>query len=136
LVFSILLGVAVVNAAPAADPCNGSSTPEVNACISSQLDRSNARLDKYIRAALNRYAGDDEAAVRLGIQSSQAAFEAYRSIECDTVYEDWKDGTIRRAMSLACRTSLTDQRTHDVWQHWLRYMDSTPPILAEPKPTE
>ena len=85
---------------------------------------------------LTRHGDDNEAAIRLGIQASQDAFEAYRSIECATIYENWKDGTIRGAMSLTCETGLTDQRTHAIWQHWLQYMDSTPPILPEPKPNE
>jgi uncharacterized protein YecT (DUF1311 family) len=104
--------------------------------LGTSLDRSKARLAKYLQAALTRYADDNEAAVRLGIQASQDAFEAYRSIECATVYEDWKDGTIRGAMSLSCETALTDERTHDIWADWLQYMDSTPPILPEPEPTK
>ena len=41
--------------------------------------------------------------------------------------------TIRNAMSLTCRIRLVDQRTHTIWQNWLTFMDSTPPILPEPE---
>lgn len=121
---------------PAPDPCGGATTPETNACLAGKLDKSKERLDRYLQAALHRYNGEDKAAVRLGISASQDAFEAYRSIECATVYENWKEGTIRGAMNLSCQISLTDQRTHAVWQNWLVYPDSTPPILPEPAETE
>ena len=113
--------------------CDG-NTSEVNACLSARLDRSQRRLDDYQQAAIDRYSsgGENEDAIRLGIEASQAAFEAYRAIECSTVYERWKEGTIRDGMNLACLTRLTDERTHAIWRHWLRYMDSTPPILPEP----
>src|SRR5438270_14021924 len=132
----MIVALIVSAAVASADPCKGSTTPEVNECGALKLKRSQTRLDKYLQAANGRYSDDNEAAVRLGIQASQGAFEAYRSTECMTVYEDWKDGTIRGAMQLGCEIELTDQRTHDVWSHWLQYMDSTPPILPEPKPTK
>jgi uncharacterized protein YecT (DUF1311 family) len=132
---ALLISAAAISAAAAKDPCRGASTPEVNACGELKLKASKARLDKYLQAAFHRYSDQNEAAVRLGIEASQSAFEAYRSTECATVYEEWKDGTIRGAMELGCEIELTDQRTHDIWAHWLQYMDSTPPVLPEPKPT-
>jgi uncharacterized protein YecT (DUF1311 family) len=117
--------------------CRG-STLEINACLQDRLDRSQTRLERYIQAAIDRHTDADGKIdpVVLGIQSSQAAFEAYRGIECDSVYEEWKQGTIRDAMSLNCRMKLTDERAHVVWRNWLQFMDSTPPILPEPKATE
>lgn len=135
MILALLLGAAL-SSAPASDPCEGASTPEINECLAGKVEKSKARLDQYLQAALDRYDGGDEAAVRLGIKASQDAFEAYRSIECATILEHWKGGTIRGVMILSCEIGLTDQRTHTVWQHWLQYADSTPPILPEPRPTE
>ena len=112
------------------------TTTAVNACLNQKLKRANERLDRYLQAATDRHPEDEKAAVRLGLQASQRAFEAYRSIECDTVFEDWKEGTIRGSMGLGCQVQLTDQRTHDIWRHWLQYMDNTPPILPEPQLTK
>jgi len=119
-------------------PDCGGNTLEVNACIADKLARSNERLQTYLRAATDRHTDQDgkSDSVALGIQASQSAFEAYRDIECDAVYEDWIEGTIRNAMTLGCRIRLTDERARTVWTNWLTYMDSTPPILPEPKPTE
>ena len=117
--------------------CSG-NTLEINACLGEKRDRSEKRLQNYVRAAIDRHIDQDgkSDSVALGIQASQTAFEAYRAIECAAVYERWKEGTIRGAMGSSCATELTDQRTRTVWENWLRYMDSTPPILPEPKPTE
>jgi uncharacterized protein YecT (DUF1311 family) len=118
-----------------ADCANAQTTIDVNDCLSAQVERSQLRLERYLKAAEDRYA-DGQPAVRFGIEASQRAFEAYRAIECSAVYEDWKDGTIRNAMALGCTLRLNDERTNTVWANWLQYMDSTPPILPEPGPTE
>ncbi len=116
--------------------CDG-NTIEINACLSARLERAQRRLDDYHQAAVDRYSTGEENqdAVRLGIQASQSAFEAYRAIECSTVYEEWKEGTIRDAMNIQCLIRLTDERAHAIWRNWLRYPDSTPPIRPEPAQT-
>ena len=116
--------------------CNG-NTLEVNVCLVEKRDASEKRLQKYLNAALGRQFNDpDGGAVQLGIRASQQIFEAYRDVECATVAEHWKGGTVRVAMSLRCQAQLTDERTHMIWSHWLRYADRTPSILPEPKPTQ
>ncbi|HEY0629068.1 MAG TPA: lysozyme inhibitor LprI family protein [Sphingomicrobium sp.] len=139
--FALAISLFAAGADPAAasNDCPGNTTIELNDCAAKQLEAAEARLQKYQQAAIDRYSSDDEsdgAAVILGIKASSEAFAAYRSIECATVYEDYKEGTIRNLMSLGCKIQLTHQRTHTIWENWLQYMDSTPPILPEPKPTE
>jgi uncharacterized protein YecT (DUF1311 family) len=134
LLAAAFCGPAVAADEPDAAQCPGETTIAINECLGQQLHRSQARLDRYLHAAVDRYA-EDQPAVRLGIEASEKAFEAYREIECSAVYEDWKDGTLRGAMDLGCRIAMTDERTHVVWRNWLQYMDSTPPVLPEPKPT-
>ncbi|MDE0552455.1 hypothetical protein OU793_24315, partial [Vibrio sp. VP6] len=58
--------------------------------------------------------------------------QAYMSSHCDSVYTQWRDGTIRGVMAISCKTKLTKQRTHELWENFLTYMDSTPPVLPEP----
>ena len=137
--FALALSMFAV-AAPAvpADPCKGSSTYEMNECLAGKLKAAEDRLREYEGAAINRHTDKEGKfdSVALGIRSAQTAFDAYREIECGTVYEDWSGGTIRGVMSLGCKIKLTDERTYTVWSNWLQYMDSTPPILPEPKPTK
>ena len=131
------LAAALMQVSPQDRLCdNSGTTVAVNACLADRLKRAQERLDRYLQAALHKYEGEDERAVRLGIESSEDAFEAYRSIECRTMFEDWKGGTIRTSMELGCKIGMTDDRTHDVWRHWLTYVDSTPQVLPEPRPTQ
>jgi uncharacterized protein YecT (DUF1311 family) len=134
LIVSLLLGVAAAAAAPQSDPCSGSSTYDMNQCLVGKVEKAGTRLNEYVAAAKKRY--EDEPAVVLGIGASQTAFEAYRDTECAAVLEAWTDGTIRGAMTLGCKLSLTNERTHTVWANWLQYMDSTPAVLPEPRPIE
>ena len=136
LLIGLLITAAAVQVRPQERLCDHSGTTvAVNACLSDKLKRAQAQLDRYERAAVRRNLSAEGAAVRLGMQNSRAAFEGYRSIECGTLFEYWKDGTIRTSMELGCEIGMTDERTHDVWRHWLTYADSTPPILPEPRPT-
>jgi uncharacterized protein YecT (DUF1311 family) len=129
------LAVLLVQSDKIKPDCNG-STPEIATCMEEKLDRAEKRLQTYLQAAIEKNTDDsgNAGSVVLGINASQAAFESYRKIECYTVYEDYKEGTIRGIMNLGCQLNLTNERTHVVWANWLQYMDSTPPKLPEPKP--
>ena len=107
------------------------TTLAINRCMGGLLDGAEARQATYLQAAMERHADRPELA-RI-IAESDARFAAYRETECGAVWEDWKDGTIRTAMALACAITLTERRTHDIWRNWLTYMDSTPPMLPEPE---
>jgi len=109
------------------------STPEMNECMAGILEGAHKRQAAYLQAALARNADRPELAER--IKASDAAFAAYADAECDAVYEDWKEGTIRGVMFLSCKIALVDARTRTIWQNWLTYMDSTPPELPEPGPS-
>lgn len=112
--------------------CDG-STIEMNECMGKILGRATERKDQYLATALARH--DDNPDLLKMIQQSDKAFDAYRKEECDAVYEDSKEGTIRSSLWLGCSIALVDARTRTIWQHWLTYADSTPPILPEPAPT-
>lgn len=126
------------NSAPA--DCDGASTAEIEACFSRQLAAANVTLDRYVAAARKRLrddaqslpAGSAEIGARAAFDKAETAWAAYAKAECEAVYDDWADGTIRGTMDLTCRIDLTRHHTHEVWANWLTYMDSTPPILPEP----
>ncbi|WP_083835117.1 lysozyme inhibitor LprI family protein [Alishewanella jeotgali] len=61
-----------------------------------------------------------------------ANWQAYRLSHCNSVYMQWRDGSIRGVMAFSCKTQLTKQRSHDIWKNFLSYMDGTPAILPEP----
>ncbi|ALE17911.1 hypothetical protein AMC99_02638 [Altererythrobacter epoxidivorans] len=109
------------------------TTIDMDQCYADVLGRADERREAYLAKAVERHA--DRPELGKEIEASDAAFLAYRDAECGAVYEDWKEGTIRGVMGLACRIDMTDRRTLTIWRNWLTYMDSTPPALPEPKPT-
>ena len=95
-----------------------------------QIDRANAKLQRYLEAARARVVlfELDSAA----LDAEQAAWEHYRSKHCGNVYELWAKGTIRYEMSATCMLLTTQERTVDIWRAYLTYVDSTPSVLPDP----
>jgi uncharacterized protein YecT (DUF1311 family) len=131
MIEAAVLAILAAASGVVAPTCDGRTTAEVNACMDQRLDHSEARLRRYRQAAVDRVTKESGREVRLGLEKSEMAFEAYRDAECRAVAAFW-NGTISGTMEFDCRIRLTDARTHALWQNWLRYPDSTPPILPEP----
>ncbi|MCE0495459.1 lysozyme inhibitor LprI family protein [Vibrio salinus] len=110
---------------------NAVSTPDINYCASIKLNSAKKELNQYYQASLKHNEYDPE--LIASIKVAQKAWQAYLVSHCDSVYTQWRDGTIRGVMSISCKTRLTKQRTHELWDNFLTYMDSTPPVLPEPK---
>jgi uncharacterized protein YecT (DUF1311 family) len=128
----MLLHIALILVGQNVAPCEGTSTPQVEACLSSQLEESDATLDRYLAAATQRARkeGGGESVQRLN--QAHRLWVAFREAECAAVRERWRDGTIRGSMDLDCRIRLARLRTYTVWRDWLTYPDSTPPTLPRP----
>lgn len=124
-----------VSAADKPTDCSNSSdvktTIDMNECLSNNSALVHAEMNKYLQASLDNNSDDPE--VVKSIKIAQKDWENYRSSNCDSVYTQWREGTIRDAMSITCSIRLTKQRTHELWENYLTYMDSTPPVLSEPK---
>jgi uncharacterized protein len=117
--------------------CSGETTIEVNQCQAEESRRADRELARYVAAARARLlseAGDSDNSAKAlaGLDVSQKAWEAFRKAECDAVYDWWSDGTIRGAMYEDCVQAVTRSRTEQVWQSWLQFMDSTPPLMPRP----
>ncbi|MEP2735180.1 MAG: lysozyme inhibitor LprI family protein [Erythrobacter sp.] len=117
----------------AANCSNASTTIAMNECMAGILAKAETQRQKYASAAYTRLAKQPE--VRAEFAVSEASFSHYRDAECGAVYERWKSGSIRGLMSLTCRIELTDRRSQTIWNNWLTFMDSTPPLLPEPGPS-
>ncbi|UPR36939.1 DUF1311 domain-containing protein [Vibrio cyclitrophicus] len=109
---------------------NAMNTIEINQCAAIELESAQAELDKYLAASFEHNAYDAELVA--SIKKAQESWQAYMTAHCDSVYTQWREGSIRGVMALSCKTTLTKQRTHEVWVNFLTYMDSTPPVLPEP----
>jgi uncharacterized protein YecT (DUF1311 family) len=110
---------------------NAMTTYEMNVCASREMEAADTELDTYLTKAKQKYS-EEKTIVELLVKS-QEAWLAYRKVYCEGIYEMWSSGTIRGVMYGGCMVQLTKQRTHQIWEDYLTYMDSTPPLLPEPK---
>lgn len=117
------------------------NTIQMNACVAEDLAKEQARMQLYFDAAMRRAFESDAESARYGdepshqtawLEASQSSWEAYAETRCAGVWDNWKAGTIRTMMSVGCRIAATRQRTHDIWEDYLTYVDSTPAVLPEP----
>lgn len=133
VMLSVLLGLASVSVAdePEVDCDNAMNTLEINHCAGLELNAAQKEMQRYLAASYTQQAEDAELVA--AIQVAQQAWEAYSEAHCDSVFTQWRDGTIRGVMALSCRTQLTQERTHALWENFLTYMDSSEPVLPEPK---
>ncbi|MEZ8948078.1 lysozyme inhibitor LprI family protein [Vibrio sp. 10N.247.311.18] len=109
---------------------NAMNTIEINQCAAIELESAQAELDKYLAVSFEHNAYDAELVA--SIKKAQESWQAYMTAHCDSVYTQWREGSIRGVMALSYKMTLTKQRTHEVWVNFLTYMDSTPPVLPEP----
>lgn len=107
------------------------TTVAISNCKSNEFDAVEDELTKYLEASVQRY--DDDPVVVKAIRESQEQWESYSTAHCDAIYAKWRGGTIRGIMATECRKKLTKQRIHVVWESFLTYSDSTPPVLPEPE---
>lgn len=107
------------------------TTIEFNDCLIEELQKEKKILSKYVKASIERYKEVPELIAEINI--AQRKWEEYVETHCDSIYTLWEEGSIRNAMALSCRIKLNKQRTHNLWSDFLTYMDSSPPVLPEPK---
>jgi uncharacterized protein YecT (DUF1311 family) len=116
----------------ATDQCKDpKSTIKMNECISRQVKTAEEELSKYFEESRRQYADEPKAIEAL--HRAQNSWLKFRKDHCDAIYEKWSGGTISGAMHGSCLLEQTRRRTHDLWDTYLTFMDSTPPILPEPK---
>ncbi|MGS0681430.1 lysozyme inhibitor LprI family protein [Shewanella sp. 125m-7] len=110
---------------------NAYSTIALNQCAAQTLDAANIELQTYLAKIYQHKSYDPE--LVSAIKLAQVDWQQYLQSHCDSIYTQWRDGTIRGVMTISCKTKLTRQRTHEVWGNFLTYVDSTPAVLPEPK---
>ncbi|BBB29503.1 lysozyme inhibitor LprI family protein [Neptunomonas japonica] len=110
---------------------NAMTTIEINHCVGLVLDSAEKEMNTYLLKSKEHHHYDPE--LTESIESAQKTWAVYAQAHCDSIYTMWREGSIRGVMYLSCKTNITKQRTHDIWSSFLTYMDSTPPVLPEPK---
>lgn len=96
----------LVSASDDAIDCeNAMTTLEINQCASISLESAQLELDQYLEASFKHNAYDEE--LVNSIKVAQDSWQAYMTAHCDSVYTQWRDGSIRGLMALSCKTELT-----------------------------
>jgi uncharacterized protein YecT (DUF1311 family) len=137
MTFMWMVGLAILFPAvvSAADLCRDSKTTlEMNQCLSDQITLAEKELAKYFEESRRRVAHDPRTLVEF--EKAQKAWVAFRDAHCGAIYQYWAQGSVRGAKAGYCVLKLTRRRTHDLWDAYLTYIDTTPPILPEPKLSE
>ncbi|ABZ76998.1 conserved hypothetical protein [Shewanella halifaxensis HAW-EB4] len=130
----ILFTLALASTASFADEINcdtAYSTIEINQCAAMELDAAKAEMQTYLAKSYEHNSYDPQ--LINAIKVAQNDWQQYLTSHCDSVYTQWRDGTIRGVMAISCKTRLTKLRTYEIWDNFLTYVDSTPAVLPEPK---
>ncbi|PKG39136.1 lysozyme inhibitor LprI family protein [Psychromonas sp. Urea-02u-13] len=107
------------------------NTIEINYCAGVKLVNAEQEMNVYLAKSKEHNSYDAE--LIKSIEVAQKAWLLYAEAHCSSIYTMWREGTIRGVMHLSCQTKATKMRTHEIWSNFLTYMDSTPPVLPEPK---
>lgn len=110
---------------------NTPTTAEADACIYAEVENAEKQMERYLKTAIQKVNSSNLAMQQL-IMESQQQWLIYRDKHCDAIYEYWKNGTVRNAMHGVCLLTMTEQRTYKLWNNYLTYVDSTPPLLPKP----
>lgn len=122
--------------------CHGmpqQTTIDMNACVESQLAEVEWVKDKYLTASLNRLKQDDKDDPE-SLQQLTTVFDNETKAWADlidkaskSVAVNYAGGTISSTLFVLRKIGLVELQVHDIWDNWLRFGDSTPPVLPEPK---
>ncbi len=76
---------------------NAMNTFEINQCASMALDSAQAELTKYLEASFEHNVKDPD--LVSAIQVAQKDWQSYMSSHCNSVYTQWRDGSIRGVLA-------------------------------------
>jgi len=136
MTFMWMVGFAMFPAVvSAADVCKDSkTTPDMNQCLSGP---DYSRGEGTCQVPRGKQASSRKRLSNLAeFEKAQKARVAFRDAHWGAIYQYWAQGSVRGAIAGSCFLRLTRRRTHDLLDADLTYVDTTPPILPEPKLSE
>jgi uncharacterized protein YecT (DUF1311 family) len=143
LVLAIVAGSAQGWSAPATPCAQANSTLAMTECLSDEIRRAEAILERYRSTAQRRLAEEQASQAMheirrpgtgeiIDLAASQRLWLAYRRAHCGSIAARWQGASIQPIQAGECMLRLTRQRTHELWRAFLTFQDSTPPLLPEP----
>ena len=126
----LVLIVALPSVLPAQDStrfaCDTAvTTIDMRRCASDTLVAVERELQRYLQEARRVTAN------RAQLDSSQVAWVRYRDLACRAEASEYEGGTMQPLVVLGCRTKVTRERIHQLYDGHLRTSDTK---LPEPNP--
>ena len=104
------------------------TTPDINECAYKDYQKADLALNEMYKRVLDAFkSSQDEAngySTRADLIEAQRAWVKFRDANCNAVYDRWQQGTIRGLMRNACLKELTEQRSKQLEQQFLRSPDA------------
>jgi uncharacterized protein YecT (DUF1311 family) len=123
LLLGLLSAPAQAQHVAALDCDTAMTTAAMRSCWGAAAGRADSTLQVYLRAARR------QALNRALLDSSQAAWVAYREIACRAAASEFEGGTLQPVAGLVCYFDLTRFRTRSIWNSYLSQDD---PALPAP----
>jgi hypothetical protein len=115
------------------------TTIDMNNCFSTMRENVKAIEAKYVNMARQHItsgtntAKEQDHKTLMAFEAENKAWGNLISAASNATETKWDEGTIRGVKGTSREIQLIEQRIHNQWDNWLRYEDSTPPVLPEPK---
>lgn len=115
------------------------TTLDIDGCMRTKRAAVEAVEANYVNTARQRIAAeaDDPAGYRQqmldAFEAENRAWDALIAAGTHATGVEWQGGTVRGNKATYREIMLVELRIHNQWQNWLRYEDSTPAVLPEPK---
>ena len=103
------------------------STPEITDCLGAEVEKAEGELSRYLEEARGLLADREEA--RKLLIASQDSWTEQRDLFCGAISESYSPGTMAGPALLGWKLELTKQRTHQIWDAFIRTSSSS---LQEP----
>ncbi|MBP2199098.1 lysozyme inhibitor LprI family protein [Pantoea cypripedii] len=108
------------------------TTIDMNDCMSTKRDAAKSVEEKYLNTARQRISAKQDNQTLNAFEAENNAWDILINTASHATGVEWQGGTIRGVKATDREIALIELRIHNQWQNWLRYEDSTPPVLPEP----
>jgi hypothetical protein len=108
------------------------TTIDMNDCVGTKRDAVKSVEAKYVGTARQRISATEDSQTLNAFEAENKAWDTLINTASQATGIEWQGGTIRGMKATDREIALIELRIHNQWQNWLRYEDSTPPVLPEP----
>lgn len=122
-----------LNAIAAGADCDSTDSVENEIrCLQIDVKEADTSMQHYLTAIMRRHPDTHPLTSRASAEPSQNLWLKWRESRCRKVGLRPRDDAKLEAQYLRCRYIVTRERTHELWEKYLKRSDGGPPELPEP----